>query len=75
MLTALSDIQKRLKMTGVEASFQLSHDLLTTELRKSWSQLAVFPADYAREAATYIWFGDAGDSFKDKAQDLLSELV
>jgi tetratricopeptide (TPR) repeat protein len=42
----LSDTQQRLQLTGVEASLQLSYDLLTPELKQTFSQLSVFPASF-----------------------------
>jgi tetratricopeptide (TPR) repeat protein len=42
----LSDTQQRLQLTGVDASLQLSYDLLTPELKQTFSQLAVFPASF-----------------------------
>jgi tetratricopeptide (TPR) repeat protein len=66
----LSDTQQRLKLTGVEASLQLSYDLLTVELQKLWRALAVFPETFDRAAAMAVWVMQANPT-----QDALSELV
>jgi tetratricopeptide (TPR) repeat protein len=67
----LSDTRQRLNlMNDVEASLQLSYDLLTPELQKLWRALAVFPETFDRAAATAVWAMEA-----DPAQDVLSELV
>src|SRR5205823_2076260 len=62
--------QQRLKLTGAEASLQLSYDLLTPELQKLWRALAVFPDSFDRAAAAAVWELEA-----DKAHEALSELV
>ncbi len=66
----LSDAQQRLKLTGVDASLQLSYDLLTPELQKLWRILSVFPETFDRAAAMAVWSME-----EDPAQDALSELV
>jgi len=71
----LSDTQKRLSLTGVDASLQLSYDLLTPDLQTRWRQLAVFPADFDREAAIAIWSFDSAQDAMDRALDALSELA
>lgn len=67
-LERLRDEQARLGL--VEASFSLSYDLLSEELRHLWSLLSVFPGTFDRIAAATVW----GVEF-DPAQDRLSELV
>ena len=63
--------ENRLKQLGdVNSALQLSYDLLTPELHRSWRQLAVFPADFDRDAPKFVWEVD-----EDIAQDALSELV
>ena len=70
LIRKLTDTQQRLKLTGAEASLQLSYDLLTAELQKLWRTLTVFPETFDRAAATAVWAMEA-----DPAQDALSELV
>ena len=63
----LSDTQQRLQLTGVDASLQLSYDLLTPELKQTFGQLAVFPASFDATAEETIC--------EDKDHLRLSELV
>ena len=70
LIRRLTDTQQRLKLTGAEASLQLSYDLLTPELQKLWRALAVFPDSFDRAAAAAVW-----ELESDKAHDALSELV
>lgn len=63
--------ENRLKqLSEVNSTLQVSYDLLSSELQRSWRQLAVFPADFDRDAAKFVW-----DVDEDTAQDTLSELV
>jgi tetratricopeptide (TPR) repeat protein len=70
LIRRLTDTQKRLELTGAEASLRLSYDLLPRELQKLWRALAVFPDSFDRAAAVAVWKLEA-----DKAHDVLSELV
>jgi len=70
LIRKLSDAQTRLKLTGADASLQLSYDLLTPELQKLWRALAVFPDTFDRTAAAAVWTME-----EDAAHDALSELV
>jgi hypothetical protein len=45
---------------SVEASFDLSYELLNNEARESWRKLAVFPADFDLEAMQTIWEKEDG---------------
>jgi uncharacterized protein YciI len=49
----LKDAGKRLEL--VDASLSLSCDLLEQELQQLWRSLAVFPADFAVDAAAAVW--------------------
>jgi tetratricopeptide (TPR) repeat protein len=64
----LQDARARLEL--VEASFSLSYDLLSGELRRLWTLLAVFPASFDRAAAAVVW-----ELEPDPAQDGLSALA
>jgi len=64
----LGDARKRLEL--VEASFDLSYQLLTLELQKLWSLLSVFPADFDRAGAAAVWVKE-----QIPAEDALGELV
>jgi len=70
LIRRLADVQTRLKLTGAEASLQLSYDLLPSELQKLWCALAVFPDAFDRAAVAAVWELEA-----DKAHEALSELV
>jgi len=43
------------KLGQVEASFQVSYDLLEEPLRRCWTLLAIFPANFDLPAAAAIW--------------------
>lgn len=64
----LGDARKRLEL--VEASFDLSYQLLTPELQKLWSLLSVFPADFDLAGAAAVWEMEGI-----AAEDALGELV
>lgn len=55
---------------GVEASFNLSYDLMDAKTQSLWSMLAVFQNSFDREAARIVW-----DLEADLTQDILSKLV
>ena len=52
----------------VEASFDLSYERLSDELKSKWIKLAVFPSDFDIDAALFVWN-------KEKDQKHLSHLV
>jgi tetratricopeptide (TPR) repeat protein len=64
----LKDARKRLKL--VDASFSLSYEDLTPELRRLWSLLSVFPADFDLAGAATVWERES-----DPAEEALGELV
>jgi len=64
----LGDARKRLEL--VEASFDLSYDLLTPELQRLWSLLSVFPADFDLMGVAAVWEMD-----QESSEDRLGELV
>jgi tetratricopeptide (TPR) repeat protein/predicted phosphodiesterase len=64
----LEDKLKRLKL--IEASFNLSYDLLSEERRNQWSRLSVFPGDFDLNGASAIWKMD-----RDASSEALSNLV
>ena len=64
----LGDARKRLEL--VEASFDLSYQLLTPELQRLWSLLFVFPADFDLAGAAAVW-----EMEQIPAEDALGELV
>jgi tetratricopeptide (TPR) repeat protein len=43
---------------SVEASFDLSYERLSDELKKRWRELAVSPSDFVAEAAKAVWQGE-----------------
>src|SRR5262249_38210857 len=53
----------------IEASFNLSYELLGNELQERWRALAVFPETFDEAAAAAVWELEA-----DAAQERLSEL-
>ena len=55
---------------AVDASLDLSYQLLTSELQNRWSALAVFPGPFALIAATVVW-----DVEREAAQDTLGSLL
>lgn len=69
-LERLQEAKNRLEL--VEASFGLSYDLLSPELRGLWCLLSVFPpgAGFDREGAAAVWALD-----QDSAASSLSDLV
>ena len=67
-LERLKEARNRVEL--VEASFGLSYDLLSQELRRLWSMLSVFPASFDREGAAAVWAMDP-----DSAAGSLSDLV
>lgn len=64
----LQDRQRRLQL--IEASLNLSYELLSEELQKWWRLLAVFPDTFEETAAAAVWNLEV-----DKAQDMLGELI
>ncbi len=66
----LSDLKTRLKLMDVEASFDLSYQLLTPELQRLWSLLSVFPADFDLAGAAAVWEMEEMPS-----EDALGELI
>jgi len=64
----LGDAMERLEL--VEASFSLSYDLLTPELQRLWSLLAIFPADFDLAGAAAVW--EMEDT---PTEDALGELI
>jgi tetratricopeptide (TPR) repeat protein len=46
----------------VEASFDLSYELLNEKLRQRWRMLSIFPADFDEPAAATVWQTDADDA-------------
>ncbi len=64
----LKDARKRLDL--VDASFDLSYNLLTPDLRDKWSMLSIFPADFDRAGGAAVWDADL-----EQAVDDLGELV
>jgi len=64
----LGDAKMRLEL--VEASFNLSYDLLTLELQRLWSMLFVFPADFDLAGAAAVW-----EMEREPAEDALGELI
>jgi tetratricopeptide (TPR) repeat protein len=69
----LQDRKKRLlladptrKNLTVEAAFDLSYEMLDTDLQLRWRRLAIFPADFAADGAAAIWeIDDAMDTLND----------
>jgi tetratricopeptide (TPR) repeat protein len=64
----LEDARKRLDL--VDASFNLSYELLSPELQKLWCLLSVFPADFDLVGAAAVW-----EMEKDSSEDALGDLV
>lgn len=64
----LADFRKRLKL--VEASFDLSYQLLPDRLKEIWSLLSVFPADFDLDGAEAVWQMEEA-----LAENVLGELV
>jgi tetratricopeptide (TPR) repeat protein len=60
--------QKRLEL--IEASLNLSHELLSIEQQERWPALAVFPETFNEAAAASVWGVEPGE-----AQEYLSELL
>jgi tetratricopeptide (TPR) repeat protein len=55
---------------GIEASLNLSYDLLDRKTQTLWSQLAVFPQTFDVDAAAYLWGIDGNTTLR-----LLSDLI
>lgn len=62
LLKKYADRQERLRLqdpnrenVSVEASFDLSYQLLSDELKERWRKLAVFPSDFDLEAMQTVW--------------------
>lgn len=66
----LADAQERLKLTEVDASLQLSYDLLTPNLQKRFRALAVFPDSFDAAGVTAVWEKEARI-----AEEALGELL
>lgn len=64
----MQDTQQRLQL--IEASINLSYELLSEEIRERWRWLAVFPDSFADDAAAAVW--EVG---VDHAQNTLGELI
>lgn len=64
----LEDTRKRLDL--VEASFNLSYELLNPEVQRLWCLLSVFPADFDLAGAATVWERD-----QCVAKDALGDLV
>lgn len=64
----LQDGQQRLQL--IEASLDLSYQMLSEELQRSWRLLAVFPDTFEERAASAVW-----STAVDKSQDVLAELI
>lgn len=69
-ITRLGDLKIRLKLMDVEASFDLSYQLLPENLKGLWRLLSVFPADFDLTGAAAVW-----EIEKTPAEDALGELV
>lgn len=75
LIRKYSDRKERLRLAdpnrenlSVEASFELSYERLSDELKERWRKLAVFPADFDLEVLKVLW--------KDEnAKESLSALV
>jgi tetratricopeptide (TPR) repeat protein len=63
------------KLAPVEAAFQVSYELLSAELRRRWTLLAVFPLSFDLRAAAAVWSGQRSlelDSTREFMQALLN---
>jgi tetratricopeptide (TPR) repeat protein len=69
-LARFTDTQSRLHLTGMDASLQVSYDLLPPDLQTKLRFLSVFPAPFDRPAAAAIWAID-----EQTAQTSLDTLV
>jgi tetratricopeptide (TPR) repeat protein len=67
-LARLKNAQARLDL--VDASLNLSYDLLGSELQRRWRTLGVFPATFNLAAAAAVW-----DIVQDTAEEALGELL
>ena len=68
----LPDLLRRLrerqdKLAPVDATFQVSYELLTDELRRCWRLLAVFPASFDLRAAAAVWNAESSSSGRESA--------
>jgi Archaeal ATPase./NB-ARC domain. len=64
----LGDSQQRLKL--IEASLDVSYELLTPELKQQWCALSVFPESFDPTAAASVWQVEL-----EPAKDILSTLL
>lgn len=67
----LQDRKERLRLQDptrqnltVEAAFDLSYELLGTDLQLRWRQLAVFPADFDTHGAAAVWSIDMNNALE-----------
>ncbi len=75
-LTPVPELLARLrarqdKLDPVDATFQVSYELLTEELRRCWRLLAVFLANFDLAAAASVW-GEELDAARDAMQTLFN---
>jgi hypothetical protein len=66
----MRSVKRRLNLTGMEAPLAATSDLLSTELRLRWFELAVFPSSFDYLGAAAVWQLEP-----DAAKDTLSELL
>jgi tetratricopeptide (TPR) repeat protein len=59
------------KLAPVEATFQVSYEMLSEGLRGRWTLLAVFPTSFDLRAATAVW-KETVDSARDAMQTLVN---
>lgn len=64
----LSDAKTRLSL--IEASFNLSYELLPPELQSEWASLAVFSGTFSADDVARVW-----NTARDATHDILSDLV
>ena len=69
-LARLDELMQRLELTGVEASLQLSYELLEENLQGYFRLLAVFPGSFDKAAAASVWELEGSS-----AADILGELL
>jgi len=63
--------EKQQEFTPVDAAFQVSYELLPSEIRRRWTLLSLFPASFDLAAATAVW-EEKRDSARDAMQTLVS---